>query len=174
MDMMKGKSRKNLIKKSWTQCSSFFKQTSKACAALSSMTKRRLWNCDTITGSTTSERKKNKAGRVAPAGSFSVYVGPEKQRFVVKTEFANHPLFKALLEDAAMVYGYRNDGPLLLPCDVDLFYDVLTVIEGDIIEDMISPNSCCLMRALFGSARPLHSDFRINKGCSGGAYRLLN
>ncbi|KAL1541810.1 auxin-responsive protein SAUR50-like [Salvia divinorum] len=71
------------------------------------------------------------AARVAPAGCFTVYVGPEKQRFVIKTEYANHPLFKMLLDDAELEYGYTCDGPLLLPCDVDLFCGILAEIGGD-------------------------------------------
>ncbi|KAL3617577.1 hypothetical protein CASFOL_037898 [Castilleja foliolosa] len=65
-----------------------------------------------------------------PNGCFSVYVGPEKQRFVIKTEWANHPLFKMLLEDAELEYGFKNEGPLLLPCDVDLFHKVLGEMDG--------------------------------------------
>ncbi|KAL6175081.1 hypothetical protein ACLB2K_051724 [Fragaria x ananassa] len=153
MDMVKGNSRKkNQTKKPSRPCSNLLKQASKV--------------------TSTCGRKKNKAGRAAPAGCFPVYVGPEKQQFVVKTEIANHPLFKVLLEDAALKYGYKNDGPLLLPCDVDLFCNVLTEIEGSIVEDMICPNSWCLMRGFFGSARPRHLDFRMNKGY-GSAYRSL-
>ncbi|XP_051115405.1 uncharacterized protein LOC127240650 [Andrographis paniculata] len=69
--------------------------------------------------------------QVAPSGCFCVYVGPEKQRFVIKTELANHPLFRMLLEDAELEYGFTSDGPLLLPCDVDLFYRVLAEMDHD-------------------------------------------
>ncbi|XP_027124016.1 uncharacterized protein [Coffea arabica] len=34
--------------------------------------------------------------KIAPKGCFSVYVGPAKQRFVIKAKCANHPLFKML------------------------------------------------------------------------------
>ncbi|KAH6819469.1 SAUR-like auxin-responsive protein family [Perilla frutescens var. frutescens] len=69
--------------------------------------------------------------KAAPTGCFPVYVGPEKQRFVMKAEFANHPLFKMLLEDAELEYGFSSDGPLLLPCHVDLFCKVLAEMECD-------------------------------------------
>lgn len=62
-------------------------------------------------------------------GCFSVYVGPEKQRFMVKTEYANHPLFKMLLEEAESEFGYDNQGPLMLPCNVDIFYRVLMEMD---------------------------------------------
>ncbi|XP_057767551.1 auxin-responsive protein SAUR71-like [Salvia miltiorrhiza] len=67
--------------------------------------------------------------RAAAAGCFSVYVGPERQRFVIKTGFVNHPLFKMLLEDAELEYGFSSDGPLLLPCHVDLFCELLAEME---------------------------------------------
>ncbi|KAJ6386803.1 hypothetical protein OIU78_016683 [Salix suchowensis] len=46
---------------------------------------------------------------------------PEKQKFAVKAEFANHQLFKMLLEDAELEYGHNSEGPILLPCDVGFF-----------------------------------------------------
>uniref|UniRef100_A0A0E0JSZ9 Auxin-responsive protein n=1 Tax=Oryza punctata TaxID=4537 RepID=A0A0E0JSZ9_ORYPU len=65
------------------------------------------------------------------AGCFSVYVGPERERFVVRTEYANHPLFRRLLDDAEREYGYAAQGPLALPCPVDAFLDVLWQMERD-------------------------------------------
>ncbi|KAE8652631.1 hypothetical protein Csa_013699 [Cucumis sativus] len=66
---------------------------------------------------------------VAPDGCFAVYVGAERQRFVVRTEFANHPLFQMLLEDAEVEYGYNSQGPILLPCEVGMFYNVLAEMD---------------------------------------------
>jgi hypothetical protein len=40
-------------------------------------------------------------------------------------------LFKTFLEDVENEYGYTNDGPLWLPCDVDLFCEALVEIESD-------------------------------------------
>ncbi|KAK8658989.1 hypothetical protein V6N13_029207 [Hibiscus sabdariffa] len=73
--------------------------------------------------------------KVAPEGCFFVYVGPQRQRFVIKTEVANHPLFQMLLEDAELEYGFSNEGPLLLPCDVDLFNRVLSEIDNADADD---------------------------------------
>jgi hypothetical protein len=50
---------------------------------------------------------------VAPEGCFPVYVGPKKQKFVIKIEYANHSLFQMLLEEAESEYGYdkrKNTG----------------------------------------------------------------
>ncbi|KAH6755454.1 SAUR-like auxin-responsive protein family [Perilla frutescens var. hirtella] len=70
----------------------------------------------------------------AEKGSIPIYVGPgpgpEKERFVIKTRQVNHPLFKILLEEAELEYGYAgNNGPLMLPCHVDHFLDVLIQID---------------------------------------------
>lgn len=69
--------------------------------------------------------------KIVPEGFFSVYVGPQMQRFVIKTEYCNHPLFKMLLEEAESEYGYSCQGPLALPCDVDVFYKVLMEIDNE-------------------------------------------
>ncbi|XP_023539362.1 auxin-responsive protein SAUR72-like [Cucurbita pepo subsp. pepo] len=67
--------------------------------------------------------------RVAPEGYFSVYVGVEMQRFVIKVERASHPLFKMLLEEARSEYGYNSQAPLWLPCKVGRFYRVLRKMD---------------------------------------------
>ncbi|KAK2385022.1 hypothetical protein P8452_39819 [Trifolium repens] len=65
-----------------------------------------------------------------PNGYLCVYVGPERQRFVIKIKVFNHPLFKTLLEDVENEYGYRNNGPLWFPCNVELFCETLVEIES--------------------------------------------
>lgn len=148
---VKGKCKKNLIFKAWERCRS---------------------RC-TKTSSSDDNKRQNKCG-VAPEGCFSVYVGPQKQRFVVKAEFANHPLFVMLLEEAESEYGYNSEGPILLPCDVDLFYKVLAEMESSDSEDMISTSPGCGFSKGYGSLifprSPAHSpSFSISKG----AYRIL-
>ncbi|KAI7758158.1 hypothetical protein M8C21_015676 [Ambrosia artemisiifolia] len=68
--------------------------------------------------------------KVAPEGFFPVYVGPEKQWFAVKTKYVNHPLFRTLLQDTETEYGYNTPGPIVLPCEVDLFYRVVAEMEA--------------------------------------------
>uniref|UniRef100_A0ACD5XTZ0 Uncharacterized protein n=1 Tax=Avena sativa TaxID=4498 RepID=A0ACD5XTZ0_AVESA len=65
------------------------------------------------------------------AGCFAVYVGTERQRFVVHTECVNHPLFQALLEEAEEAFGYASAGPLELPCNTKAFAEVLEQIEEE-------------------------------------------
>ncbi|OWM89795.1 auxin-responsive protein SAUR71-like [Punica granatum] len=77
------------------------------------------------------EENRGNKRRVVPEGCFSVYVGPQRQKFVVKTEYANHPLFRMLLEEAEAEYGYSSGGPIELPCDVQVFYRVLVEMDSD-------------------------------------------
>ncbi|EOA14070.1 hypothetical protein CARUB_v10027207mg [Capsella rubella] len=79
-----------------------------------------------------SEEPKGKTKKESPShGFFTVYVGPTKQRIVVKTKLLNHPLFKNLLEDAETEYGYRHDGPIVLPCEVDFFFKALADMKSN-------------------------------------------
>lgn len=48
----------------------------------------------------------------------------------MKTDYLNHPLLKMLLEDAEMEYGFDIQGPIMLPCEVDLFCKVLAEVES--------------------------------------------
>ncbi|CAN6278652.1 unnamed protein product [Urochloa humidicola] len=69
-------------------------------------------------------------GGVPAAGYFTVLVGPEKERFGVRARCANHPLFRALLDEAETEYGFAGcDGPLELPCAVDEFMEVMWEME---------------------------------------------
>ncbi|XP_058734156.1 auxin-responsive protein SAUR71-like [Vicia villosa] len=67
-------------------------------------------------------------------GCVCVYVGDERQRFIIKIKIFNHPLFKTLLEDVENEYGYGKEGPLWLPCDVEFFCEALEEIEGSVDE----------------------------------------
>ncbi|URD74868.1 Auxin responsive protein [Musa troglodytarum] len=62
-----------------------------------------------------SHRKGDQKRQRTPEGCFSVYVGPARERFVVRTECVNHPLFKMLLDEAELEFGYSAAGPLELP-----------------------------------------------------------
>ncbi|KAM7464773.1 hypothetical protein LguiA_032894 [Lonicera macranthoides] len=140
MDLITGKGKKGPIIKTWEQC-----------RALSSALIRRVVLVLVLAVKKTSGSSSRccwpglkqldkyyyyycggggKKRRVAPEGCFSVYVGEEKQRFVIKTEYVNHPLFKLLLEEAESEYGYSSEGPLVLPCDVQVFVKVLVEMNG--------------------------------------------
>ena len=151
--------KKNLITKTWERCRSIQASRGRSFATLP----RSL---------STKERKTN--SKMAPHGCFFVYVGPEKQRFVIKTKYVNHPLFKGLLEDAENEYGFISDGPILLPCDLNLFYKVLAEMDGSTSEDedYMRSKSCGLA---YGSCSPFSPTRRsYRNGDTGfGSYGLL-
>lgn len=83
---------------------------------------------------------------LSPKGCLSVYVGPDKQRFVIKIGCTNHPLFRMLLEEAEIEYGFHSDGPLMLPCEVDLFIKVLCEMEANDHDDSTNSSRCRFSR----------------------------
>lgn len=117
-----------LIVKTWKRCKSIGRSSNNQQGRKMAV-KSRSWPRMVEEERETEERRKRKA--VVPEGCFSVYVGEERQRFVIKTEYVNHPLFKLLLEEAESEFGFHSDGPLVLPCNVDVFCSVLSVLEGD-------------------------------------------
>jgi SAUR family protein len=78
-----------------------------------------------------SSKGDNSHNNLPPIGCMSVYVGPEKERFIIRTTHINHPLFQALLEEAESAYGFAAKGPLVLPCDVESFLDTLWEMEKE-------------------------------------------
>uniref|UniRef100_A0ACD5WK78 Uncharacterized protein n=1 Tax=Avena sativa TaxID=4498 RepID=A0ACD5WK78_AVESA len=103
-------------------------------------------------------------------GCFSVYVGPERERFVVRADRASHPLFRRLLDDAEREYGYAAQGPLTLPCDVDAFIEVLWHMDNDrrrhdhddgrIAAAAVSP-ICGMQRGVSGSSKGRAAGYRM-------------
>ncbi|KAK1552915.1 hypothetical protein Q3G72_025714 [Acer saccharum] len=161
MDLNKGsKSKKgnNLIIKTWQRCKSIGRGGSgssfnRVQPPRTLTTKSKSWAHMTFSPEEEDEKPARKR-RVAPEGCFSVYVGPQKQRFVIKTEYVNHPLFKLLLEEAESEYGFNSEGPLVLPCKVDVFYKVLTAMESDKDMDNETRQGC-------GFAKKGHGSYRL-------------
>ncbi|KAG6406471.1 hypothetical protein SASPL_134073 [Salvia splendens] len=60
-----------------------------------------------------------------PAGHVAVTVGSSRKRFVVRTAYLNHPVFKKLLAQAEEEFGFSNSGPLAIPCEESLFEEIL-------------------------------------------------
>lgn len=63
--------------------------------------------------------------KAVPSGHVAVTVGPSRKRFVVRTAYLNHPVFKKLLVEAEEEYGFANSGPLAIPCEESLFEEIL-------------------------------------------------
>ncbi|GLT38839.1 hypothetical protein SLA2020_130600 [Shorea laevis] len=69
--------------------------------------------------------------------------GAGELKFVIKTEYVNHPLFKVLLEEAETEYGFNSRGPLVLPCNVDSFCKVMLAIDDSgTVKDSPSKLGC--------------------------------
>ncbi|KAL4558318.1 hypothetical protein LXL04_036516 [Taraxacum kok-saghyz] len=66
---------------------------------------------------------------VTPRGFLAVYVGSERRRFVVRTSYLSHPLFKILLAKASEEFGYDQKNGLVVPCSVATFEEVVTVTK---------------------------------------------
>jgi|UniRef100_A0A2N9IKH4 SAUR family protein len=80
-----------------------------------------------------------------PTGFFAVYVGEERQRFVVPTSFLSHPLFKMLLEKSYNEFGFEQSTGLVVPCSVSTFQEVINAVEcsngkfdfGKLVEEFV-------------------------------------
>ncbi|KAK7337254.1 hypothetical protein VNO77_17819 [Canavalia gladiata] len=66
---------------------------------------------------------------IPPIGFFALYVGEERQRYVVPTRYLSHPLFKMLLEKAYNEFGFSQTNGLVIPCTVSTFQEVVNAIE---------------------------------------------
>ncbi|XP_058740769.1 protein SMALL AUXIN UP-REGULATED RNA 12-like [Vicia villosa] len=66
---------------------------------------------------------------VKKSGVFALYVGEERQRYVVPTSYLCHPLFKMLLEKAYNEFGFQQRNGLVVPCSVSAFQEVVSAIE---------------------------------------------
>ncbi|OEL30071.1 hypothetical protein BAE44_0008910 [Dichanthelium oligosanthes] len=71
-----------------------------------------------------------------PEGHVPVYVGGEggeqaAERFVVRAELLGAPALAELLGRAAQEYGYHHQGPIRIPCPVDVFRRALASVAGD-------------------------------------------
>lgn len=117
--------------------------------------------------------------RRSEKGCFSVYVGEDKERFKVKTKLVNHPSFKKLLDYAELEYGFACDGPIWLPCDVEMFYKVMqemeekeekTLSEVGFSKEYCSSFAMCSPSHLFNISITAHLNDDDEPRC---AYQLL-
>ncbi|XP_031742714.1 auxin-induced protein 6B [Cucumis sativus] len=80
-----------------------------------------------------------------PTGSFAIYVGEERQRFVVPTSFLSHPLFRMVLDKAYREFGFEQRNALVVPCSVSAFQEIVSAVEccngrfdfGEIVEEFL-------------------------------------
>ncbi|KAI3694583.1 hypothetical protein L1987_77550 [Smallanthus sonchifolius] len=65
-----------------------------------------------------------------PTEVFTLYIGEERRRFVVPTGYLSHPLFKMLLEKSSEAFGFDQKNGLVVPCSVNAFREVVSVVES--------------------------------------------
>ncbi|XP_074591133.1 auxin-responsive protein SAUR50-like [Curcuma longa] len=72
-------------------------------------------------------------GSSPPPGYVAVYVGPDRQRFVIRIRFLSLPAFSGLFRLAEGEYGFpsRNAGAFAFPCDPDFFEFILDALDQD-------------------------------------------
>lgn len=71
--------------------------------------------------------------REVPKGCLGILVGrgEEQRRFVIPVEYLNHPRFAELLKETEEEFGFRNDGPIVIPCYVQEFRAVQDLIDKE-------------------------------------------
>ncbi|CAK8573147.1 unnamed protein product [Lathyrus sativus] len=67
-----------------------------------------------------------------PKGHIVVYVGEDCKRFVIKVSTLKYPPFMALLDHAEDVFGFCNGSKLVIPCNENIFLNILRNIGGPV------------------------------------------
>ncbi|KAI3974976.1 hypothetical protein MKX01_005087 [Papaver californicum] len=75
-----------------------------------------------------------------PRGCVAVFVGQKEERFVIPVTYLNHSKFRVLLKEAEEEYGFRHKGNITLPCNVDEFLNVQSLIEREIMSNRCLPH----------------------------------
>ncbi|KAJ7543187.1 hypothetical protein O6H91_09G028900 [Diphasiastrum complanatum] len=68
--------------------------------------------------------------RDVPKGCLAVYVGQDRQRFVIPIGYLSHALFASLLRLSEEEFHFHHQGGLTLPCEIARFEDVLLRISS--------------------------------------------
>ncbi|KAF5960176.1 hypothetical protein HYC85_001385 [Camellia sinensis] len=74
-----------------------------------------------------------KAVKDIPKGCLAIMVGQgeELQRFIIPVIYINHPLFMQLLKEAEEEYGFDQKGPINIPCHVEEFRHIQSMIDKE-------------------------------------------
>ncbi|XP_021729326.1 probable cyclin-dependent serine/threonine-protein kinase DDB_G0292550 [Chenopodium quinoa] len=69
------------------------------------------------------------SNNAVPKGFLAVQVGEEMKRFVIPTKYLSHQAFSVLLKEAEEEFGYQKEGVLRIPCEVEVFENILKAVE---------------------------------------------
>uniref|UniRef100_A0A803LYT9 Uncharacterized protein n=1 Tax=Chenopodium quinoa TaxID=63459 RepID=A0A803LYT9_CHEQI len=69
------------------------------------------------------------SNNAVPKGFLAVQVGEEMKRFVIPTKYLSHQAFSVLLKEAEEEFGYQKEGVLKIPCEVEVFENILKAVE---------------------------------------------
>ncbi|XP_056690461.1 protein SMALL AUXIN UP-REGULATED RNA 9 [Spinacia oleracea] len=69
------------------------------------------------------------SNNAVPKGFLAVQVGEEMKRFVIPTKYLSHQAFSVLLKEAEEEFGYQKEGVLKIPCEVEVFENILKMVE---------------------------------------------
>ncbi|KAL9226927.1 hypothetical protein vseg_002684 [Gypsophila vaccaria] len=70
------------------------------------------------------------SSNAVPKGFLAVHVGEEMKRFVIPTNYLKHEAFCLLLKEAEDEFGFQQEGVLRIPCEVEVFEDILSKVEA--------------------------------------------
>jgi len=91
----------------------------------------RVGDCSPPPPSSSSSSARKKRSKTHAGVPVHVGGGAEgaEERFLVRTELLGAPALADLLGRAAQEYGYRHQGPLRIPCPVDVFRRALASVS---------------------------------------------
>ncbi|XP_051141194.1 auxin-responsive protein SAUR50-like [Andrographis paniculata] len=62
-----------------------------------------------------------------PKGHFPVYVGENRNRYIVPLRFLSCPNFRCFLQQAEEEFGFHHENGITLPCDEQSFCSVFSM-----------------------------------------------
>lgn len=70
------------------------------------------------------------SSNAVPKGFLAVDIGEDMKRFVIPTSYLSHQAFSVLLREAEEEFGFQQEGVLRIPCEADVFQNILKVVEA--------------------------------------------
>lgn len=64
-----------------------------------------------------------------PKGHFVVYVGENRNRYIVPISYLSKPEFQSLLQQAEEEFGFDHERGLSIPCEEEVFQYLLSMIN---------------------------------------------